>query len=172
MPVSPSVDVRSSYTFVRVWRVADDSYVQIRVGVVNTLAFSPDGDVLATGASDGSLRLWDPRTGRELVSVFPNLGEVTGVAFGPDGDRLATSSTDGTVRLWDGRTLDPMMTLATNGAGLSKTTNLPIGKVTFSPDGTRLAYTARGDTVRVLAVDIDDLIRLARSRLKRSESAA
>jgi WD40 repeat protein/serine/threonine protein kinase len=162
----------SSYTFVRVWRLADDSYVQIRVGVVNTLAFSPDGDVLATGASDGSLRLWDPRTGRELVSVFPNLGEVTGVAFGPDGDRLATSSTDGTVRLWNGRTLDPIMTLATNGAGLSKTTNLPIGKVTFSPDGTRLAYTARGDSVRVLALDIDDLIQLARSRLKRSGSAA
>jgi WD40 repeat protein/DNA-binding SARP family transcriptional activator/energy-coupling factor transporter ATP-binding protein EcfA2 len=162
----------SSYTFVRVWRLADDSYVQIRVGVVNTLAFNPDGDVLASGASDGSLRLWDPRTGRELVSVSPNLGEVTGVAFSPDGDRLATSSSDGTVRLWDGRTLDPIMTLATDGAGIPvSTTKRPIGKVAFSPDGARLAYTARGGVVRVLALDIDDLIRLARSRLERAGSA-
>jgi len=160
----------SSYTFVRVWRLADASYVQVPMGVVNALAFSPDGHVLATGASDGSLRLWDPRTGHELVSVSPHLGEVTGVAFSPDGTTIASSSSDGTVRLWDGRTLDPMMTLATNGAGLSKTTNLPIGKVAFSPDGTRLAYTARGDTVRVLALDIDDLIRLARSRLERAGS--
>jgi WD40 repeat protein len=162
----------SSYTFVRVWRLADDSYVQIRIGVVNSLAFSPDGNVLASGASDGRLGLWDPRTGRELVSVSPNLGEVTGVAFSPDGTTIASSSSDGTVRLWDGRTLDPMMTLATDGAGLSNTTNLPIGKVAFSPDGTRLAYTARGDTVRVLALDIDDLIHLARSRLGGSAPAA
>jgi WD40 repeat protein len=163
----------SSYTFVRVWRLADDSHVQIRVGVVNTLAFSPDGDVLPTGASDGSLRLWNPRTGREFVSVSPNLGEVTGVAFSPDGDRLATSSTDGTVRLWDGWTLDPIMTLATDGAGLPvETTQRPIGKVAFSPDGARLAYTARGGVVRVLALDVDDLIQLVRSRLDRAGSAA
>jgi WD40 repeat protein/serine/threonine protein kinase len=158
----------SSYTFVRVWSLADDSYVQIPVGVVNTLAFSPDGDVLASGASDGTLRLWNPRTGRELVFVSPNLGEVTGVAFSPDGTTIASSSSDGTVRLWDGRTLDPIMTLATDGAGLSKTTNLPVGKVAFRPDGARLAYTARGGVVRVLELVIDDLIRLARSRLERA----
>jgi hypothetical protein len=42
------------------------------------------------------------------------------------------------------------------------------GKLAFSPDGTRLAYTAADATVRVLALDIDDLIHLARSRLTRS----
>jgi hypothetical protein len=41
------------------------------------------------------------------------------------------------------------------------------GKLAFSPDGTRLAYTAADGTVRVLALDIDDLIELARSRLTR-----
>ncbi len=44
------------------------------------------------------------------------------------------------------------------------------GKLAFSPDGTRLAYTAADGTVRVLALDIDDLIQLARSRLTRSWS--
>ncbi len=42
------------------------------------------------------------------------------------------------------------------------------GKLAFSPDGTRLAYTAADGTVRVLALDIDELIQLARSRLTRS----
>ncbi len=42
------------------------------------------------------------------------------------------------------------------------------GKLAFSPDGTRLAYAAADGTVRVLALDIDDLIHLARSRLTRS----
>ena len=145
----------SGFTFVRIWNLADTSYVQIRAGVVNALAFSADGTSLAAGVNDGSLRLWNPRTGREVKSIHRNLGEVTDVAYSPDGAALATSSTDGTVRIWDADTLESRMILATDAAG----------KLAFSPDGTKLAYTAEDGMVRVLALGVDDLIDLALERL-------
>jgi WD40 repeat protein len=148
----------SGFSFVRVWRLEDGSYVQIETGVVNALAFSPDGNVLASGANDGSLKLSDPRTGHELISASPNLGEFTDVAFSPDGATLATSSSDGTVRLWDGRTLEPIMMIGT----------MAEGRLAYSPDGSRLAHTAEDGVVRVLALGVDELIALAKARLTRS----
>jgi WD40 repeat protein len=84
------------------------------------------------------------------------------------------------VRLWDVGTGRQTLTLASGVAGevgpdskfcfrTLKVAYLGVGgKLAFSPDGTRLAYTAADGTVRVLALDIDDLIDLARSRLTRS----
>jgi len=68
------------------------------------VAFSPHGKLLATGDSDGYVRLWDPATGQAvgaplLAGAGPG-GSVSGVAFSPDGKLLATADTDGTVRLW------------------------------------------------------------------------
>jgi hypothetical protein len=60
--------------------------------------------------------------------------------------------------LWNSRTLRPILTLATGAEG----------KIAFSPHGRRLAFTAVDGTVRVLALDVGDLIRLARARLTRS----
>jgi hypothetical protein len=71
---------------------------------------------------------------------------------------LAITSSDGKLRLLDGATMQPVMTVATDADG----------KVAFSPDGTRLAYAAEGGVVRLLALRVDDLIELARSRLHRS----
>ncbi len=89
------------------WRV-DDGQILTQLPeptAPNLVAFSPDGRHLVTTGNDGSLRLWDARTGRQIRAVSPNLGTVFGLAFSPDGSRLGTVSTDGTVRLWYGRTL-------------------------------------------------------------------
>jgi WD40 repeat protein len=126
--------------------------------LVDTVAFSPDGHRLITGADDGSLRVWDPRTRRQLDARTGHLGSVIDLAFSPDGATLATSSSDGTVRFWDGHTLEPIMTIAADAQG----------KLAFSPDGARIAYTADDGIVRVLALDIDHLVGLARARLTRS----
>jgi WD40 repeat protein len=63
----------------------------IQQPLVNAVAFSPDGSRLVTGDFNGSVRLWDPRTGRELGSISGNLGDVIDFAFVLDGTRIATS---------------------------------------------------------------------------------
>ncbi|WP_063804230.1 NB-ARC domain-containing protein [Streptomyces roseifaciens] len=68
-------------------------------GEVRTVAFSPDGAVLAT-ADDEQVRLWNPVTGAALHTLSGN-GRVRALAFSPDGTLLATADGDGRVRLWD-----------------------------------------------------------------------
>src|SRR5205807_1070921 len=71
---------------------------------VTSVAFRPDRQRLASGSDDNTVRLWDARTGKCLLSLPEHTDTVTSVAFSPDGQRLASGSGDNTVRLWDTRT--------------------------------------------------------------------
>jgi WD40 repeat protein/serine/threonine protein kinase len=70
-------------------------------GGVLALAFAPDGHLLVTGVTDGTARVWNATSGRELLCLRGHHGHVTAVAYAQDGQRLVTASTDGTVRVWD-----------------------------------------------------------------------
>ncbi len=100
-------------------------------GPVTNLTFSPDGQRLATTSWDRTAKIWDARTGREILTLRGHISTVSGVAFSPDGQRLATVGGDRTVRLWEARTGRELLTLRGHSAG--------VGSVAFSPDGQRLA---------------------------------
>jgi WD40 repeat protein len=65
------------------------------------LAYAPDSRTLATGASDGVLRLWEVATGKERHSFRGDAGPIVSIAWTPDGRTVAASSYEAPVFLWD-----------------------------------------------------------------------
>jgi WD40 repeat protein len=96
-------------------------------GLVNTLAFSPDGSRILTGSADRTVRLWDGGTGKELRKIEAHAGYVKAVQFTADGASAASVGYDHVNRLWDLR----------NGQMITsyEVHNRPALSVAFSADG-------------------------------------
>ncbi|GIK38370.1 MAG: hypothetical protein BroJett011_22030 [Chloroflexota bacterium] len=113
-------------------------------GPTFSVAFSPDGKVLAAGTAEGQVRLWRVTDGQPLLTCEGHLGAVWSVAFSPDGRLLASGSPDGTVRLWEVNTGHTLKTLAGH--------THQVWSVAFSPDGRLLASGSTDGTVRLWEV--------------------
>jgi WD40 repeat protein len=122
--------------------------------------FDPDGPRVVLSGSDGLAEVWDADSGERLAVLAGPPGGVKDLAFSPDGSRIAVAGIDGLVRLFDAETGAPQLSLRGSGCAVEG--------VAFSPDGTKLASTSPCDGVRVWALDIDDLLEIARREAGRS----
>jgi WD40 repeat protein len=68
---------------------------------VQSLAFSPNGEILASGSCDQTVKLWNINTGKCEKTIQSHQSWVWSVAFSPDGEMLASGGQDETIQLWD-----------------------------------------------------------------------
>ena len=100
------------------------------------LTYSPDGQTLATGSSDGYIYWWDTSTGTlKRKSRAKHNRDVISIAYSPDGKTIASAGSDGTVRLWNGsvRAYIDVKTFTEH------TANGYVTDLAFSPDGKTIA---------------------------------
>ena len=122
---------------------SDFSAVDLRVtlagspGPIYAVAFSPNGQLTATGGADGTVRIWNVASGQEIMKFTGHTSSVWNVVFSPDGRTLATGGSDATTRIWN----------VASGQEIMKFTGYQ--SVAFSPDGRTLATGGGDSTARL-----------------------
>jgi WD40 repeat protein len=133
---------------VRLWSVEDgrlQALVSTGTSGIDTLAWSPQGDVLAIGANDHTLHLWHRPTRRRRAILRGHTGTVNALRWSPDGRRLASGALDGSVRLWDAGTRRELAAFYAFDQGKQW--------LTVTPDG-YFAASARGAEVLRFRTDL------------------
>ncbi|KAG0269267.1 hypothetical protein BGZ95_002140 [Linnemannia exigua] len=117
--------------------VESDEYVK----PVESIVFSPDSRSLVSSGYDNTLRLWDPITGEELLTLEGHSHNIHSVAISPCGSRIASAGNDGTVRLWDAQTGECLCVLEGHGSYVKS--------VKYSPDGRQVVSGGWDGTIRL-----------------------
>ena len=115
---------------------------------IQSLAFSPDGKILASTGNDRTIRVWDTETGKQLVVLSDRRNLPGTLAFSPDSTTIASDGRTGTIQIWDVATGDPLATL---------TGDTDTGEaLAFSPDGKTLASASEDLSIRLWDIDAEE----------------
>ena len=131
------------------WRAAG-----VSTGLIRDLAFSPDGQTLATANNSSAITIWDSQTGEIRRELRGHNRLVSYLAFSPDGAKLASASWDSTVVVWDLADSRAMTRLQGHMRSVLS--------VAFSPDGRRLATSSEDQTVRLWDVETGQEVLILR----------
>ncbi|KAK3363988.1 beta transducin-like protein HET-E2C [Lasiosphaeria hispida] len=129
---------------IKIWDPTSGQCLQTLQGhrsLVQSVAFSPDGQRLASGSADNTIKIWDPTSGQCLQTLEGHHSWVYSVAFSPDGQRLTSGSEDKTIKIWDSASGQCLQTLQGHHGSVQS--------VTFSPDGQRLASGSYDKTIKI-----------------------
>jgi WD40 repeat protein len=109
---------------------------------VQGVAFSPDGQLIASASENGTINVWNAESGKLVRSLGRNItGSLDTVAFSPDGQLIAAAGYDGEIKLWQ--------TVSGSSAGTLKGHSRFVSSLKFSPDGQQLLSTSYDNTLRL-----------------------
>jgi len=135
---------QTTYGALQIWRISDGALLQNFTSygeAVTSVSFSPDGQLIASGSADRSVKVWQVANGTLVSDRFDHAEKVNAVAFSPDGQRLASASDDRTAKLY--RTTNWAVERTLTG----HTDN--IMSLAFSPNSATLATAGLDETIRL-----------------------
>ncbi|MFO0942971.1 MAG: DUF5711 family protein [Pirellulales bacterium] len=113
-----------------------------RIIGINSVAFSLDGKLLATGTTEGVIRIWNTIDWSLVTTMTGHSQTILGLSFNPDSSTLASASADKTVRLWDVSSGQERITL--------NNFDSPVVAATFNLDGSKLLIGTQSGKLRLL----------------------
>ncbi len=160
-----SADLSQAIAFNSRSGVVNDSVQLVgHQGRVWSVAFSPDGQTLASSSEDQTIKLWDLSTDQCLKTLTGHQGWVKSIAFSPNGKLLASGSFDHTIKVWDVETSACLRTLSGHASTVTA--------IAFNPDGDALASSSYDQTLKLWNVKTGHCTRTLHGHSNRVWSVA
>jgi WD40 repeat protein len=120
-------------------------------GVVRAVAISPDGQLLASGSEDNTIKIWQLKTGRLVRTLIGHTNWISSLAITPDGQMLVSASGDSTIKIWQLKTGQLVRTLSSH-------TN-SVYTMAISSDGQTIASGSGDNTIKIWQLKTGQLVR-------------